>query len=86
MDEQDRLLWEAEVAMENAFNLVGRNQFVDYLSPKNRELLFSDYVLKEHYDCLAHKYDILKMSSNIQQQVIQETWIFLRQDTCLHLS
>lgn len=74
MDEQDRILWEAEVAMETAFTLVGRNQFVDYLSPSNREKLFEGYVLKEHYDCLAQKYDIAKMSSNIQRQVIERTW------------
>lgn len=73
-EEREKRVWEAVTAIEDCISRNLRDEVVDQLEQKTREKLFEGYVLKEHYDCLARKYDILKMSSNIQQQFIQEAW------------
>lgn len=74
LNQQELLLWNASSMIEACLDNNLRNELVDYLSPVVRAKLFDGYVLQEHYDYLAQKYDILKMSSNLQQQVIQEAW------------
>lgn len=73
-NQQELLLWNASSMIEACLDNNLRNELVDYLSPVIRAKLFDGYVLQEHYDYLAQKYDIAKMSSNIQQQVIERTW------------
>lgn len=74
LNQQELLLWNASSMIEACLANNLRNELIDYLSPVVRAKLFDGYVLQEHYDCLARKYDIAKMSGNLQQQVIQETW------------
>lgn len=74
LNEQELLVWNAKTTLEACIEKNLRDLLIDSLSPEGRQQLFNGYVLKEHYDCLARKYDILKMSSNIQQQFIQEAW------------
>jgi len=72
-NEQERLLWEAHVAINDAIRLVGRDTLVDYLAESTRADLFKGYVLKEHYDCLANKYQVLKLSHNLQHDAVMRT-------------
>jgi len=74
LEEQERALWEAKMAIAHALTLVGREMLIDYLPEATRKILFDGYVLKEHYDCLARKYDIATMSNNLVPQVVQEAW------------
>lgn len=67
LNQQELLLWNASMTIEECLKNNLRNELVDYLSPETREKLFAGYVLQEHYDILAHKYDIIKMSSKILQ-------------------
>lgn len=65
--QKERILWEAKRAIEEALIWVGRDELIDYLSVETRQQLFKGYVLEEHYNCLAKRYDILRMSSKILQ-------------------
>jgi len=71
--EEERILWEVEASLEDAFKLCGRDRVIDYLAQNTREKLFEGYILKEHYDCLANKYQVLKLSHNLQHDAVMRT-------------
>ena len=55
--------------LEEMYELDLRDRVIDNLSPEARMYLFSGYVLKEHYDCLKGKFDIVKTSNQILKDV-----------------
>ena len=67
-EEHERILWETARAIEYALDRGLRDDLVDYLEEKERTLLFSGYVLQEHYDCLKQKYEIQKEYNQILKE------------------
>lgn len=70
-EDVERVLWEAKQAMLDAYELVGRSALVDYLEGRMWTHLMDGYVLREHYDTLARKYDIAIMSNKLLHGVVE---------------
>lgn len=72
LNEQELALWQAKTSLEFAIEKCGRDATLDFLSPETRQLIFTGYVLQEHYNTLLDKYGICKMSSDLLRDIVAE--------------